>query len=117
MIGMRCQDPACGREFEPRQPHGRFCSAACRVRWNRRNARVPAEPSAGSRNAARELARLTGARQAGQITHGDYALAAVTLINSSFASVSEALIALGTLAWEGMSRGQTAAAAEERENA
>ena len=28
----------CGAEFEPRREHARFCSAACRVTWNRENA-------------------------------------------------------------------------------
>ncbi|HEY1917913.1 MAG TPA: hypothetical protein VGH27_20265 [Streptosporangiaceae bacterium] len=32
----------CGRVFEPRREHARFCSARCRVAWNRENARDPA---------------------------------------------------------------------------
>ena len=28
----------CGAVFEPRREHGRFCSARCRVAWNRENA-------------------------------------------------------------------------------
>src|SRR5262249_58037737 len=28
----------CGAGFEPRREHGRFCSARCRVAWNRENA-------------------------------------------------------------------------------
>jgi len=28
----------CGTVFEPRREHGRFCSARCRVAWNRENA-------------------------------------------------------------------------------
>lgn len=28
----------CGAEFEPRREHARFCSAACRITWNRENA-------------------------------------------------------------------------------
>jgi len=28
----------CGAEFEPRREHARFCSAACRIAWNRVNA-------------------------------------------------------------------------------
>ncbi len=28
----------CGVEFEPRREHARFCSAACRITWNRQNA-------------------------------------------------------------------------------
>jgi hypothetical protein len=28
----------CGTEFEPRREHARFCSAACRITWNRENA-------------------------------------------------------------------------------
>jgi hypothetical protein len=28
----------CGAGFEPRREHARFCSAACRVTWNRENA-------------------------------------------------------------------------------
>jgi hypothetical protein len=29
----------CGAEFEPRREHARFCSALCRITWNRENAR------------------------------------------------------------------------------
>jgi hypothetical protein len=29
----------CGTEFEPRREHARFCSAACRVTWNRGHGR------------------------------------------------------------------------------
>ena len=28
----------CGAEFQPRREHARFCSARCRVTWNRKNA-------------------------------------------------------------------------------
>jgi hypothetical protein len=28
----------CGAEFEPRREHARFCSALCRITWNRENA-------------------------------------------------------------------------------
>jgi hypothetical protein len=28
----------CGAEFEPRREHARFCSAVCRITWNRENA-------------------------------------------------------------------------------
>jgi hypothetical protein len=31
----RCE--RCGREFEPKREHARFCSARCRVAWNREN--------------------------------------------------------------------------------
>ena len=31
----RCE--RCGREFEPKREHTRFCSARCRVAWNREN--------------------------------------------------------------------------------
>ncbi len=31
----RCE--RCGREFEPKREHARFCSARCRVAWNRDN--------------------------------------------------------------------------------
>jgi anti-sigma B factor antagonist len=33
----RCEQ--CGDEFEPRREHARFCSALCRITWNRRHAR------------------------------------------------------------------------------
>ena len=34
----------CGASFAPRREHARFCSARCRVTWNRQNARdLPAE--------------------------------------------------------------------------
>ena len=29
----RCE--RCGKEFEPKREHARFCSARCRVAWNR----------------------------------------------------------------------------------
>ena len=32
----------CGRAFEPRREHARFCSAACRVAWNREHRQDPA---------------------------------------------------------------------------
>jgi hypothetical protein len=32
----------CGTSFTPRREHARFCSAHCRVTWNRRNASHPA---------------------------------------------------------------------------
>ena len=32
----------CGRAFEPRREHARFCSAPCRVAWNREHRRDPA---------------------------------------------------------------------------
>ena len=32
----------CGRAFEPRREHARFCSAPCRVAWNRAHRRDPA---------------------------------------------------------------------------
>jgi endogenous inhibitor of DNA gyrase (YacG/DUF329 family) len=31
----RCE--RCGREFQPKREHARFCSARCRVAWNREN--------------------------------------------------------------------------------
>ena len=31
----------CGTSFAPRREHARFCSARCRVAWNRRNASDP----------------------------------------------------------------------------
>lgn len=96
---MHCQD--CGTEFEPKRAHGRFCSDACRLRWNRRNSRAPAEPPAQARAAAADLAMLAGARQAGRITAGQFAAAAVKVI-SRFATVHDALIALGELAYEGI---------------
>ena len=37
----------CGTSFAPRREHARFCSARCRVAWNRRNASdSPAETGA-----------------------------------------------------------------------
>lgn len=109
---MHCQ--GCGTVFEPKRAHGRFCSPACRVRWNRRNAREPHEPPADARAAAIDLAMLAGARQAGRITHGQYAAAAVEVI-SRFATVNDALIALGELAYETVAA-RTAECAAERED-
>ena len=37
MVDTRTCDQ-CGAVFEPRREHGRFCSARCRVAWNRENA-------------------------------------------------------------------------------
>src|SRR5215475_1922712 len=37
MVDTRTRDQ-CGAVFEPRREHGRFCSARCRVTWNRENA-------------------------------------------------------------------------------
>ncbi len=40
MAGTRnCEQ--CGTSFTPRREHARFCSARCRVAWNRRNASDP----------------------------------------------------------------------------
>src|SRR5581483_1786779 len=33
----RCEQ--CGTEFVPRREHSRFCSAECRLAWNKENAR------------------------------------------------------------------------------
>jgi predicted nucleic acid-binding Zn-ribbon protein len=112
MFAMRtCQQ--CGKPFESTREHARYCSDLCRVKAFKRNARNPVEPSDKSRTAAMELAFLVGARQAGQITHGQFARASVKLIRDEFATVNEALIALGALAWEGISRDNTPHQAEE----
>ncbi len=58
----RCE--RCGKEFEPKREHARFCSARCRVAWNRENwnqvARV--QQKWGSENWADEARdpRVTG---------------------------------------------------------
>lgn len=31
----------CNKEFEPKKPHGKFCSANCRVAYNRKNPQKP----------------------------------------------------------------------------
>ena len=36
----------CGRAFTPRREHARFCSARCRMAWNREHAGVAAAPAA-----------------------------------------------------------------------
>ena len=114
MFAMRtCQE--CGTAFEPAREHARFCRDLCRVKWNKRNARNPVEPSAASRTAAMNLAFLVGARQAGKITHGQFAAAAVKLIREEFATVNEALIALGALAWEGIARDTAPATVKQTE--
>ena len=108
----------CGGPLNGRSD-ARFCSGACRVRWHRAQARlsrIAAEPSAGSRAAAADLALLVGARQAGKITAGQFAVAATELIGTRFASVHEALIALGELAWETV-QARAAGCRSERENA
>jgi hypothetical protein len=57
----------CGTVFAPRREHARFCSARCRVAWNRENTRDPeAEASAfdwaitAMRDATGRLVRVTG---------------------------------------------------------
>jgi hypothetical protein len=57
----------CGTVFTPRREHARFCSARCRVAWNRENTRDPeAEASAfdwaitAMRDATGRLMRITG---------------------------------------------------------
>jgi hypothetical protein len=57
----------CGTVFTPRREHARFCSARCRVAWNRENTRDPeAEASAfdwaitAMRDATGRLMRVTG---------------------------------------------------------
>jgi hypothetical protein len=45
----RCE--RCGKEYEPQREHARFCSARCRVAWNRENwNRVNREQRWGSEN-------------------------------------------------------------------
>jgi predicted nucleic acid-binding Zn ribbon protein len=41
MVDIRHCDQ-CGRAFEPRREHARFCSGDCRVAWNREHRRDPA---------------------------------------------------------------------------
>ena len=104
----------CGTPISGRSDR-RFCGGACRMRWQRAKARlsrITAEPSAGSRAAALDLVMLIQARQAGKITAGQFALAAVQLIGTRFPSVHEALIALGELA-EPAGRGHAAPAHDE----
>jgi hypothetical protein len=108
---MNCQD--CGKKFEPKRAHGRFCSDACRLRWNRRNSRAPHEPAAADRAAAVDLVALARVRQGGAITEGQFAAAAVEIIGR-FGSVRNALLALADLAAEKMTAAQAAA---EREDA
>jgi hypothetical protein len=57
----------CGTVFAPRREHARFCSARCRVAWNRENTRDPeTEASAfdwaitAMRDATGRLVRVTG---------------------------------------------------------
>jgi hypothetical protein len=57
----------CGTVFAPRREHARFCSARCRVAWNRENTRDPeAEASAfdwaitAMRDVTGRLVRVTG---------------------------------------------------------
>jgi hypothetical protein len=57
----------CGAVFTPRREHARFCSARCRVAWNRENARDPAAGAsaldwsiAAMRDATGRLAQVTG---------------------------------------------------------
>src|SRR6201996_9566090 len=47
----------CGKEFEPKREHARFCSARCRVAWNRENwTQAHADPQKwGSENWADEV--------------------------------------------------------------
>jgi hypothetical protein len=63
----------CGIVFTPRREHARFCSAACRVAWNREHAGDPqAEASAldWSITAMREAVGRLAAEQARDQAHG-----------------------------------------------
>jgi hypothetical protein len=36
-----CENPSCGKQFEPRREHGRFCSDECRYEaWDRKHPRI-----------------------------------------------------------------------------
>jgi hypothetical protein len=57
----------CGTVFAPRREHARFCSARCRVAWNRENARDPGTEAnafdwaiTAMRDATARLVRVTG---------------------------------------------------------
>jgi hypothetical protein len=57
----------CGAKFAPRREHARFCSARCRVAWNRENMRDPAAGASAlnwsvtaMRDATQRLARVKG---------------------------------------------------------
>lgn len=110
---MICEE--CKKTCEQHQPFQRFCSPNCRLRWNRRNARFPAEAAARSRQAAADLLAVIEAHQNGQLTRGEYSESVVHLIQTRFASVYEALTSLGNLALDYKHQAQDHPAGQKQE--
>jgi hypothetical protein len=81
----------CGASFSPRREHARFCSARCRVAWNRaaRSDRAPAEASAlqwaitAMRDITARLPRVTDLEQARAFTVISDAVWWVTIVDGT----------------------------------
>jgi hypothetical protein len=80
----------CGNLFVPRREHARFCSARCRVAWNREHA---ADLAAGASalawsvtamtDATRRLARITAPNQPRELTVISEAVWSVTIVDAT----------------------------------
>lgn len=80
----------CGRAFEPRREHARFCSAPCRVAWNRAHRRDPATELraldwsvAGLAELAPRLAALSGADRGRAVAVVSEAVWQVTIVDAT----------------------------------
>ena len=80
----------CGRAFEPRREHARFCSGPCRVAWNRAHRRDPATELraldwsvAGLAELAPRLAALSGADHGRAVAVVSEAVWQVTIVDAT----------------------------------
>src|ERR1700722_14740160 len=83
----------CGRAFEPRREHARFCSGPCRVAWNRAHRRGPAPQLrapgrgggsvAGLAELAPRLAALSGADHGRAVAVVSEAVWQVTIVDAT----------------------------------
>lgn len=80
----------CGRAFEPRREHARFCSGPCRVAWNREHRRDPATELraldwsvAGLADLTPRLAALSGADRGRAVAVVSEAVWQVTIVDAT----------------------------------
>lgn len=80
----------CGRPFEPRREHARFCSGPCRVAWNREHRRDPATELraldwsvAGLAELAPRLASLSAADHGRAVAEVSEAVWQVTIVDAT----------------------------------
>jgi predicted nucleic acid-binding Zn ribbon protein len=80
----------CGRAFEPRREHARFCSGSCRVAWNRAHRRDPATELraldwsvAGLAELTPRLAALSGADRGRAVAVVSEAVWQVTIVDAT----------------------------------